>query len=157
MDKHEASFIGTNNYLQHHGIQGQKWGVRRFQNSDGSLTSEGKRRRDSYYNKTERKAKKEEYKKRVSNIKTMSDQDLDSRINRLKKEKELKTLEKESAYRGKKAVEDILSQSGKQVATKLLTAGAIAAGGAIAAKLLSDKNFSNVMVDLMLANLKPKK
>ena len=31
-------------YLQHHGILGQKWGVRRFQNADGSLTSAGKRR-----------------------------------------------------------------------------------------------------------------
>lgn len=28
----------------HHGIKGQKWGVRRFQNEDGSLTSAGKRR-----------------------------------------------------------------------------------------------------------------
>lgn len=32
------------NSLQHHGIQGQKWGVRRFQNPDGSLTEAGKRR-----------------------------------------------------------------------------------------------------------------
>lgn len=31
-------------YLQHHGILGQKWGVRRFQNSDGSLTPLGKKR-----------------------------------------------------------------------------------------------------------------
>lgn len=30
--------------LQHHGILGQKWGVRRFQRNDGSLTPEGKRR-----------------------------------------------------------------------------------------------------------------
>lgn len=30
--------------LQHHGILGQKWGVRRFQNSDGSLTEAGKQR-----------------------------------------------------------------------------------------------------------------
>lgn len=28
-------------YLIHYGIQGQKWGVRRFQNEDGSLTPEG--------------------------------------------------------------------------------------------------------------------
>lgn len=32
--------------LYHHGIKGQKWGVRRFQNKDGSLTPAGKRRYD---------------------------------------------------------------------------------------------------------------
>ena len=34
------------NELQHHGIKGQKWGVRRFQNKDGSLTPAGKKRYD---------------------------------------------------------------------------------------------------------------
>lgn len=29
--------------LYHHGIKGQKWGIRRYQNEDGSLTSEGRR------------------------------------------------------------------------------------------------------------------
>lgn len=32
------------NYLAHHGILGQKWGVRRFQNRDGTLTAEGRAR-----------------------------------------------------------------------------------------------------------------
>ena len=31
-------------HLAHHGIKGQKWGVRRFQNPDGSYTEEGKKR-----------------------------------------------------------------------------------------------------------------
>jgi hypothetical protein len=36
--------INPQNELQHHGIKGQKWGVRRFQNEDGSLTDAGKAR-----------------------------------------------------------------------------------------------------------------
>ena len=32
------------NYLYHHGIKGQRWGVRRYQNSDGSLTNAGQKR-----------------------------------------------------------------------------------------------------------------
>ena len=31
-------------HLEHHGILGQKWGVRRFQNADGSYTAAGKKR-----------------------------------------------------------------------------------------------------------------
>ena len=30
--------------LYHHGVKGQKWGVRRYQNTDGSLTNQGKKR-----------------------------------------------------------------------------------------------------------------
>ncbi len=30
--------------LQHWGVKGQKWGVRRFENPDGTLTEEGQRR-----------------------------------------------------------------------------------------------------------------
>lgn len=32
-------------YLIHHGIKGMKWGVRRYQNKDGTLTEEGRVRR----------------------------------------------------------------------------------------------------------------
>jgi len=35
--------------LEHHGIKGQKWGVRRFQNKDGSLTPLGKTRYSGEY------------------------------------------------------------------------------------------------------------
>ena len=31
-------------YLANHGVKGQRWGVRHFQNPDGSLTEKGKRR-----------------------------------------------------------------------------------------------------------------
>lgn len=31
-------------HLAHHGIKNQKWGIRRYQNEDGSLTAEGRKR-----------------------------------------------------------------------------------------------------------------
>lgn len=56
--------------LYHHGIKGQKWGVRRFQNPDGSLTAAGRKRlykdvRDYSLN-VNRDRLSEEQKKRLS-------------------------------------------------------------------------------------------
>lgn len=50
----------TNAELKHHGIKGQKWGVRRFQNPDGTLTAKGKLRELK---------KTDEYKKALAPIK----------------------------------------------------------------------------------------
>lgn len=40
-------YMSPTSELYHHGIKGQRWGIRRFQNEDGSYTAEGKRRREA--------------------------------------------------------------------------------------------------------------
>ena len=61
-----------NNELRHYGIKGMKWGVRRFQNEDGSYTAAGKRR-----------AKQQK-------AESMSDEELAARVKRLNMEKTYK-------------------------------------------------------------------
>ena len=38
-------------FLAHHGVKGMKWGVRRYQNKDGSLTTSGKKKISKEYKK----------------------------------------------------------------------------------------------------------
>ena len=125
-------------YLEHHGILGMKWGIRRYQNKDGSLTNAGKKRvqklRNEYNEITGKKlirtkskdeTPKEEKIKEVDldkkPIRKMTDEELNTRINRLSTEKRAKDLEAEMrTSNGKKFV----SNFGKSV----LAPAAIEAG-----------------------------
>lgn len=58
--------------LSHHGILGQKWGIRRYQNADGTLTAEGKARygeREAIINPTMSK-KSQRLNEKIKNAKT---------------------------------------------------------------------------------------
>lgn len=52
--------------LAHHGILGMKWGIRRYQNKDGSLTAAGKKRYDAEMAKVKEKTKKLRNEQRVA-------------------------------------------------------------------------------------------
>lgn len=46
-----------NDYLAHYGVKGQKWGIRRYQNKDGTLTAAGKKHVNDYRTKQEMRKK----------------------------------------------------------------------------------------------------
>ena len=71
--------------LYHWGIKGMKWGVRRYQNKDGTLTSEGKK----HYSQDHEDYTRAHTKK---SVREMSDSELNARINRLQKEQQYERL-----------------------------------------------------------------
>lgn len=110
--------------LYHWGVKGMKWGVRRYQNKDGSLTPRGKKRqKELSADEKERAARKADLKNR----RTMSDADLKKKIERLKMEKEFKNLTNEDINSGKTFVNEVMSSAGKKVLT-IAAAGAMAYG-----------------------------
>lgn len=104
------------NSLSHYGIRGMRWGVRRYQNSDGTYTSIGKKRKyqetahEDYINAHSKKS-----------IKSMSNAELKARNNRLQMEQQYANLTRKTSS-GKKAVQMFIKGAG-------LLSGAMAAYG----------------------------
>lgn len=87
--------------ISHAGIKGMKWGVRRYQNKDGSLTPAGKKRYNDDYVKAHDK----------KSVKQMSDRELRERNNRLQMEQQYAQLTKKKGI-GKNAVQTFISTAG---------------------------------------------
>ena len=99
--------------LYHHGILGQKWGIRRFQNKDGSLTAEGikryrtdlkfKARYDKQVARREAAAAEKAKQKEIKRVETLMKKDtrklteaeLNERLRRLDMEKKAADIERD--------------------------------------------------------------
>jgi hypothetical protein len=94
-------------YLQHHGILGMKWGVRRYQNEDGSLTSAGRRRYSDSNTRKEEKDRKKHPEKYMDN------KELREALNRMNMERQYKNLSGDSSFKkGLKTAAKVLEVAG---------------------------------------------
>ena len=119
----------TNNLvLSHYGVKGMKWRIRRFQNKDGTLTPEGKKRASKNNPSSESSSHK--------SIKDLTDDEIRNRISRLRLEKDYADLMKSTQRnsKGKTFVADILEKSGKNIATQVVTYGLGSAVNMLAGK-----------------------
>ena len=145
------------NELYHFGIMGMKWGVRRYQNPDGSLTAAGRSRYGSggparsgvSKKRTSGMAKALTSKKKgpKEDISKLTDQELRTKINRIQMERQYKQLSSPNNTRTKvnKTLKKIgnaaIMSVGTGLAIKYLTGGTnVAESGAKAvARALNSK------------------
>lgn len=122
------------NVMRHHGIKGQKWGVRRFQNPDGSLTAAGKQRASEVKKRTDSK-----------NRGTLTNAQLKAKIERLQMEKQLRELTNQEVNSGKVYAQKILKDVGSRVLTTVATGAILYAGKAAVSGSFDTKEFANAI------------
>lgn len=123
-------------YLVHHGIRGQKWGVRRFQEEDGTLTAAGKQRYADYksLNRRDRRAYR-----RAS--KALGRQDITRQEIKDARSMSKRTLRNLQAYQdsGMSYADARKKAFGKQTLTRAAVAASISAGSKVVGGLLVGK------------------
>lgn len=97
--------------LYHHGIKGMKWGIRRFQKKDGSLTPTGRKRYGDGPDGDDRDAESSPGKPKASgskkSVNEMTDAELNAAVNRLRLEQQYRQLSPEKVSLGKKFVDSL--------------------------------------------------
>lgn len=126
-------------YLAHHGIKGQKWGLRRFQNEDGSYTNAGKERRRIFFNRVKRNVGVNDSsvlrEARSKDINKLSTKELQEYNSRLQAERQFRDLTSGSLKTGRQFVDGVL----KQAVTGIFVVGSIEVGKAMYVKLLKQR------------------
>lgn len=126
--------------LYHYGIKGMKWGVRRYQNEDGSLTSAGKKRAANP-NTSIRNQRKSDLK----NYRTLSDAELDAQIKRLKTEKQFRELTEADVHPGRTAVKRFISSTGGKVVSSAAIGSLAYAGKHFVSTSFDARDLANYM------------
>ena len=104
------------NELMHWGIKGMKWGVRRYQNKDGSLTPAGKKRYDKEMAKL-----KEEEKIAKNKLRTQTKLNkLDEKRKEIEAIKSGKPIAKKTQQPSKPSVKDMSDEELRQTVNRLL-------------------------------------
>ena len=152
-----GSFIRDDD-LYHWGVKGMKWGVRRYQNPDGSLTAAGKKRYTNPDGSLNEKGKKKlgdsvksdtETPKRKT-AKDMSDEELDKAIARARKEDEYNRLRPEPKIETK-------NENYKKLMTKVVNemiVPAVIQSGRNALQKALDKQANDLLKDKIDPNSK---
>lgn len=109
------------NTLKHFGILGMRWGVRRFQNPDGSLTDAGKKRYNKGESANSTSSVKVSNNARTKTVHDIPDDELRRLVNRIQLERQYSQLTTREKTEGEKFVKDVLKTSAKAVAVAYTT------------------------------------